>query len=276
MIDEVWSLVEVTVHEDVAEIVADRLWLLGVAAVEELPADAGFVRLRTNLGDHPSTVIAALHEEFPSAECEVVNVSRHVADTWREFVSPTWIDPDVVVVPAWLDPPVARHLIRIEPHDTFGLGNHPTTVLAARMILRHVSPGAHIFDFGCGSGVLAIVATLVEGTTCEVFDIAPGAQGVVERNLELNRIDSTRVRWADTLATMPDDCFDVVVANILAPVLREFAPEIIRVTRDDGVVILAGLRSEQVDDVARHYTQFSVSDVENLDGWSAVVLGRTS
>ena len=143
-----WTLVDFVVDITDAELVADTLWSLGVVAIEELNPSANMVTLRTSMGESPHDTIASLRETFPHVEVSTVEIDRAVADTWREFAEPTHVVDDVYLVPAWRDAPPGSRAIFIEPLDTFGLGNHPTTVLALRLALRCVQPRSTVFDFG--------------------------------------------------------------------------------------------------------------------------------
>jgi ribosomal protein L11 methyltransferase len=65
---------------------------------------------------------------------------------------------------------------------------------------------------------------------------------------------------------------DVVVANILAPVLIEQSDEINATVRPGGVVILSGMRNDQIDKVLKNFSQFIPIDTVEDDGWVAVAL----
>lgn len=250
------------------ELLADLLWSLGVVAIEEREATDGFVTLRTSMGDDFAGVceqILAIYSEVTITTCQI---DKAISDTWRTHALPTWITQNVVLCPAWLVSPVAQHSIYIEPADTFGLGNHPTTVLALRLGLRHCEKHARVFDFGCGSGVLGI--SLAKILECEslVFDIANHCESVVEIN---NRLNETHVSWHTDITNIT---VDFVFANILAPVLIAESSVIIGATKSDGRIVLSGMRDEQVLSVLNAFNTCKEIDRESIDGWTAVVLQK--
>lgn len=262
-----WSLVEfVTAPSDV-ELVSDLLWALGVVAIEELAEDDNSVILRTSVGESPVAAIEEVLQRFPEVTTRSVQISRSVADTWRVHATPTWVDNTIVLVPAWLTAPENSSSIFIEPADTFGLGNHPTTVLALRLALQHTSQDSTVFDLGCGSGVLGISLAKFRDCQVDVNDIAMNAQHVVQKNCEINEV--TTVSWSQWPSTRK---YDVALANILAPVLIAEASAITSALAVSGLLVLSGMRDEQVSAVLDHYPLFEEISRDSQDGWTAVAL----
>lgn len=262
MVDFVVDLTEV-------EIVSDLLWSLGVVAIEERSDSVGAVTLRTSMGEEPEHAIASVIEAFPEIAVTRIEINRSVADTWREHAVATWVNHSVALVPAWISAPENCTPIFVEPLDTFGLGNHPTTVLALRLALLHVADSSTVFDLGCGSGVLAIGLAVLKNCVCTAYDIADNAQKAVLDNSALNH--TTDVFWT---SGYPKEPSDVVLANILAPVLIQESEMISHATKNMGLVILSGMRTEQVERVVGEFANFTEIDRDHLEGWTAVVLQK--
>lgn len=262
-----WSLVEFVTNTADFELVSELLWSLGVVAIEELPENDNLVVLRTSVGEHPADSIERVQQIFPSVQTRLVSVPRSVADSWRQHATPTWVTKSVVLVPAWREAPTDSAAIYIEPADTFGLGNHPTTVLALRLALLHTPHQSSVFDLGCGSGVLGIALAKTHQCQVSMYDIADGAQWVVEENCRLNTV--TTVSWSCWPATQRHD---VVLANILAPVLIAEASAIADATKPGGVLVLSGMRTEQVGNVLEHYVGYTELSRDTQDGWTAIAL----
>jgi ribosomal protein L11 methylase PrmA len=264
-----WPMVDFTVLNSEVEIVSDLLWSLGVVAVEERVSSSTQVVLRTSMGDDPDHAIATVRDAFPQTTVERITIARSVADTWREHAVATWVNDDVALVPAWISPPDNCTPIFVEPLDTFGLGNHPTTVLTLRLALQHVTPESNVFDLGCGSGVLAVGLALLRQCTCTAYDIADNARKAVEMNSELN--DVATVTWIDGY---PQRESDAVLANILAPVLIEESHKISSATKSGGLLFLSGMRTEQVERVLQEFMLFKEISRDEIDGWTAVCLQK--
>lgn len=277
----------VTVPGSESELAADALWALGVQAVEERirpETDDGMVELWTSLGDDLDRVTREA-DAFPARwRWRVVEVDDAVVDTWREHAVPSWITPDLVVVPAWLadraelaDGPT---VVRIEPGASFGLGDHPTTVLSLRALSGVLWRGATVLDVGCGSGVLSVGAALCGAAYVEAIDISAAAVGITLENAERNgvagRIAASTRLLADVVGevTSGDDprTFDIVVANILAPVLVELADDLRAATAPDGVLIVSGILDNAHGHVLDALAPMQVVDRLTREGWAAVVL----
>lgn len=250
-----------------SELLADMLWSLGVVAVEERQASGDFVTLRTSMGKEHSISREHIEKSFPNVIVSVAHIDRSVADTWRAHAVSTWVNEDVVLCPAWVTSPDAPHVIRIEPADTFGLGNHTTTVLALRLGLRHCAPDSRVFDFGCGSGVLAIAMAKIRQCESFCFDIAHHAQEVVRANSELNDVQTTWHSKGELNA-------DLVFANILAPVLAAESATIKGSVHESGLIVLSGMRDDQVQQVLLSYSECNELEQESRDGWTAVILRK--
>lgn len=268
----------VSVPATEVELASDALWGLGVVAIEErspMPASDATVELWTSLGDDADAVTRAA-EGFPARwRWHVVEVDEAVADSWREHAVEAWIDSQLVIVPAWreFDAPGGVTAVRIEPGATFGLGDHPTTVLSLRALRSSVLAGATVLDVGCGSGVLAITACVLGAARADAIDIAPAAVGITRSNAVANgvggRVDVSTRALADV-----DGSYDVVLANILAPTLVELAPDLVRVLAPDGVLIFSGVLADRYLHVVEALRPLQVVEVDAGSGWAAVTLRR--
>lgn len=258
-----------------AEMAADALWALGVAAVEERDEGRGTedhtIELWTSLGDDADAVTRAA-EGFPARwRWRVIELDPAVVDTWRQHAVPSWVATDLVVTPAWVDVEAGPdvQVVRIEPGATFGLGDHPTTVLTLRAVRRSLFPGATVLDVGCGSGVVAVTACLLGAARAEAIDIAPAAVTATVANAEANGV---RDRVHASLAPLADvrDTFDVVAANILAPTLVALSADLVRVVTSDGVLVVSGVLDERYDHVVAALQPLRLVDVDRREGWAAL------
>jgi ribosomal protein L11 methyltransferase len=265
----------VTVPAAEAELAADALWALGVVAVEERAGADGAVELWTSLGDDPDVVSAAVAGLSSSWQCRTASVDETVADTWRQFAAPVWVDDDLVVCPAWLTETFGDDVtvVHIEPGSTFGMGDHPTTVSSLRAMRRRLRPDDTVLDVGCGSGVLGVAAVLLGASAAHGIDISPAAVPTTTANAVRNGV-ADRVTAATTPLADVQGAYDLVVANILAPALVELSADLVRVLAPGGSLVISGILADRHDHVLAALAPLDVVQVDEMDGWVAVTLQR--
>lgn len=268
----------VTVPAGEVELASDALWALGVAAVEERdptggPTEDHFVELWTSLGDDLEAVARAA-EAFPARwRWHTVELDASVSESWRAHAVLTWVERDLVVVPSWLDVDVPDSVIRvdIDPGASFGLGDHPTTVLSMRMVRRMWWPEATVLDVGCGSGVLSVLAAQLGAPYVEAIDISAAAIGATRANAERNGVAGI-VDASDRPLADVEGPFDLVVANILAPTLIDLATDLRRVVAPGGALIISGILLASHGHVLEALAPMQAVDTISRDGWAAVLL----
>ncbi len=260
----------VSVSVDELELAADALWSLGVGAIEERVA-ADHVDLWTSLGDDAEAVTDAAAQRLAAWNWRFVEVDEAVADTWRKHAEPVWIDTDLVICPAWVSFDAAPDVtvLRIEPGSTFGLGDHPTTILSISAIRAAISDGVTLLDVGCGSGVLGVVACVMGASAVRAIDIAPASVPTTRANAAANGV-ADRVHVSTTPLAEIDGRFDIVVANILAPTLIDLADDLRRVVAPAGVLIVSGVLADHHDHVDAALLPMRRTRRDTLDGWAAI------
>ncbi len=163
------------------------------------------------------------------------------------------------------------------PSRAFGDGSHPTTRLSAGavdLICRTQRP-QQVLDVGTGTGVLARIALARGVRRVVATDIDPAALTAARNNTALDRHD------ADLLITdaAPDAVggpFQLVIANIIEPVLLELAPLLSRALEPGGVLLLSGFMVSQAPTVrAAFLAQGLTQKIQaELEGWALLQLTR--
>ena len=266
-----------TVPASEAELASDALWALGVAAIEERGGTSGteddLVELWTSLGDDAPAVAHAA-EAFPARwRWKVIELDPSVTETWRAHAHASWIEKDLVVVPAWLpfeDPP-GTTVVRIEPGATFGLGDHPTTVLCLRALRAALPPGGSVLDVGSGSGVLAVAAAVFGAGRVAGIDISPATPAVAAANAAANGVGE-RVEVTTTPLADVDGTYDVVLANLLAPTLLALADDLVRVVAPGGALVISGLLADRYEHVVAALAPLQSVERRTKEGWTAITL----
>jgi len=101
----------------------------------------------------------------------------------------------------------------IQPKMAFGTGHHATTFQVIQMMEHLPLQKKKIFDYGCGTGILAILAAKLGANTIDAIDIDEWSKENTEENATLNQIKNIDV-WRGDLTTLHDRCYDCILANI--------------------------------------------------------------
>jgi ribosomal protein L11 methyltransferase len=199
-------------------------------------------------------------------------------DVWKQFFRATRIGKHFVVRPSWDQGAVeaADHVIELDPGRAFGTGAHPSTKLVIAAIERLYDEGARIgrfLDLGCGSGILAIAASLLwpaaEGLA---LDVDPEATACTAENLDRNHV--TTVRPDEGSLAEVGGTFELIMANIQADVLDLLAPSFTSRLAPDGRLVLSGLLATDVDAILARYGGLGFVLLERTDDgeWASLAL----
>jgi ribosomal protein L11 methyltransferase len=188
--------------------------------------------------------------------------------SWKQHWQADPVGRRLLILPAWLELPpehADRLVIRMDPGSAFGTGSHPTTRLCLEAIEelaeRPVSAGSalpgssaglkglRVADLGCGSGILGVAALLQGAASVAAADTDSLAVRATRDNAAVSgfsaqlQVDLGSVeRLAELLEGRPAD---LLLCNILAPVIEALCPAFHTVLAADGLGLLSGLLVEQ-------------------------------
>jgi ribosomal protein L11 methyltransferase len=180
------------------------------------------------------------------------------------FGSRLWICPhhETVAEPA-------AAVVYLDPGLAFGTGTHATTRLCLEWLDAHVTAGARVVDYGCGSGILALAAIKLGAAHAFCFDIDPQALIATADNAQANALEDQVTVCAD--AALLPAANDVLIANILAAPLCALAARFARLLRPGGALVLAGLMEDEAFEVTRaNGACFDMQPCGKRAGWVAL------
>ena len=187
---------------------------------------------------------------------------------WLKDFGPMQFGERLWIVPGDEElPPGDAVVVRLDPGLAFGTGTHPTTALCLEWLDGLDINGKTVLDFGCGSGVLSVAACKLGAILVEGIDIDLQAVTASRQNAERNNVTSQ----FNAGTTISDEArqFDVVIANILAGTLIEYAAFIRDKVKAGGKLALSGVLSEQVDAVRDAYDKwFKFEPPAVQDNWA--------
>lgn len=203
-------------------------------------------------------------------------------NNWKEFFHQFYVD-DILIKPSWEEvKPEDREklLIQIDPGTAFGTGMHETTQLCIRQLRKFLTPETELLDVGTGSGILSIISLKLGAKHAVGTDLDPCAVEVVRENMEVNGIDPASFEMMiGNIITEKEiqdrvgyECYDIVVANILAEVLVPLTPVILSQLKPGGVYITSGIIDDKEDLVVETVKQcgLTVLEVTHQGEWVSV------
>jgi ribosomal protein L11 methyltransferase len=216
------------------------------------------------------------------------------AHAWRRQYHVQRIGRRIVIVPAWDEytPRPEQVVIRLEPGMAFGTGLHPTTRLCLKALEKHLLPGGEVLDVGTGSGVLAIAAARLGARSVLALDADLCAVNVARENVAMNGVaGQVTVRHGtlpgsrtvpsyylagEALELLNAGQFDLVLINILAPVIVSLAPDLAARLTPSGKVIASGLIDSQEEEVTGALRAEGLQVTERMQekDWIALVAQR--
>lgn len=237
----------------------------------ELPPDDGTAKVSFYLEDlsELERILRDIEEGLDDLS-QFVNVGERTITTsetedkdwinnWKQYFKPFTVD-DILIKPTWEEIPEAHKeklLIQIDPGTAFGTGMHETTQLCIRQLRKYVTEESAVLDVGTGSGILGIAALKLGAKNVFGTDLDENAIVAVGENLEANDISSDLFKVVQ--GNIIDDseiqeqagleCYDIVVANILAPVIIMLQGEIAKHLKHGGIFITSGIINMKEQDV---------------------------
>ena len=295
-----WTEIVIEIARDHAEALSDALMEVGALSVSVEDADEGTDQERplfgepgmepteaawdhsrvvalTNEDDDQAAIVAAAAEQIKLATLPKFTTRKVEEQDWVRLTqsqfAPIHIGKNIWVVPSWHEAPDPDGLIlELDPGLAFGTGSHPTTRLCMEWLEANPAPGKTVLDYGCGSGILAMVAKKVGAGEVVGVDIDPQAIESAADNAERNKCE-IEYFLPDTFAQSKhaEQKFDIVVANILSSPLKLMAPMLSGRVAPGGALILSGVLARQAEEVAAAYAPFIKLGVwAEQDGWVAL------
>jgi ribosomal protein L11 methyltransferase len=189
------------------------------------------------------------------------------------------VKPDIYIVPSFeidqfLPTSKGKLYIEMDPENAFGTGQHQTTKLCLTNIheLMAKTPVLNGLDVGTGSGILAILMKKLHAQVVKATEVDEDALITAEKNAVKNGVDIITLQ-VDEHHIYEQNTFDLVVANILAPVLIDMADNLCGCLKQGGYIILSGILAEQANAVINEFTNRNLKLIKHdlMDDWCALV-----
>jgi len=254
-------------HQEQFEMLVAQLSELGFDGFNEEELSVGIndgVQMANELGKgagHCKTYILATEYEANNIEIELNNIfKQHILTysksvikeqnwnaVWESNFEPVRID-DFVGIRAHFHPhfePTLQHEIKITPKMSFGTGHHATTFSVIQLMEGIDFKGKSVYDFGTGTGILAILAEKLGAANVLAVDNDDWCIENARENIQNN--DVQRIRVKKVVSALQNELFDVILANVNRHIIEANLDEITQSAKSDTMLVLSGLLIEDHD-----------------------------
>ena len=177
------------------------------------------------------------------------------------------------IYPSWFDAKEDRINIKIDPALAFGSGHHATTYSCLEAIGERVQGDERVFDVGCGSGILGLACNKL-GATVDLCDTDPLSVQSTKENFKLNTATYNNI-WTGS-AKSAEGQYDIVIANIIADVLKFISSDLKKVTKSGGTLILSGILDKKLASVLPAFMDLKLIEEKQKDEWVTLVYHKES
>ena len=202
-------------------------------------------------------------------------------NNWKNFFSSFYIE-DLLIKPTWeeLKPEdEGKPVIEIDPGISFGTGKHETTQLCIKQLIKYVRGNGEytpewknprVLDVGCGSGILSIVALKLGASEVVGTDLDADCMISTRDNMKVNKLDEklgtfyvgNLISDKELQEKVGTECYEIVVANILADVIIPMASVIPARLKKGGYFITSGIIDFKENEVKEEIEKAGLEIVE--------------
>jgi len=173
-----------------------------------------------------------------------------------------------------VEKPYEYNLI-IEPQMSFGTAHHETTACMLELMLDIDFKNKSVLDMGCGTGILAIFASLKKASRVVAIDNCSWAAQNTRHNMALNGVGNVEVMEGDA-GNIPQEKFDCILANINRNVLLEDIPKYFNYQSQNGLLFLSGFLQNDLESIQNMLASLGYANVHKIveNDWVAAVFQR--
>lgn len=198
---------------------------------------------------------------------------------WEENFQPIIVG-DFCSVRASFHAPIAgvKHDLIIDPKMAFGTGHHETTFMMMQLMEKIDFSAKNVLDYGCGTGILAILAEKLGATRLDAIDIErPSYESTVE-NAEINQCGqiTTFHGTLDAINDVKTGSYEVILANINRNVILASLPRLAELLAPTGILLLSGILQQDEEIVLEHIeaAKLTFDELKNEGKWLALQVSK--
>jgi ribosomal protein L11 methyltransferase len=248
-----------------------------IAALSEQGVE-GFEENETTLkafvseADYQAVAIAEVLQQFGiTSEMETIAPTNWNAQ-WEADFEPVVINEFCTIRAHFHTLPITtQHEVIITPKMSFGTGHHATTHLMVAQMQYLDFKNKTVFDFGTGTGVLAVLAEILGASSVVAIDNDEWSFENTQENIGLNNCSKISVSMNSIESISAT--FDIILANINRHILLAYMDKMYQMLHSGGVLLMSGLLVDDEAMVVASATTagFAVQQVDLRNNWIAIL-----
>lgn len=197
------------------------------------------------------------------------------AESWKKYYKPIKIGERILIKPSWEEYSLDENdiLIELDPGMAFGTGTHETTMMCTEALEKYVKSGDTVYDIGCGSGILSIVAAKLGAEKVVGVDLDELCVKVSNENIKINHVEEIVEIKKGNLLDVVEGKANIIVSNIIAEIIAGMTKDLKTYLKDDGIFITSGIIVEKIELVEKALLEngFKILDIRKLNGWACII-----
>lgn len=196
---------------------------------------------------------------------------------WESSFEPVFINNQVVIkAPFHQIEQTLPYTITIQPKTSFGTGHHQTTNLMVQLMLVLDFKNKAVFDYGSGTGILAIFAAQLGAASISAIDIDNWAAENTIENMRLNNITGIAFTQSNLQQFEPTLAFDTILANINKNILLDSFERLSTMLKPGGQLLISGFYETDLAVLKEKAAQFGLPLKKwlVLEDWCAAMLQK--
>lgn len=190
---------------------------------------------------------------------------------WESNFQPVEVD-NFCAVRADFHEPIngVAHEVVITPKMSFGTGHHATTYMMLQQMRKIGFHNKSVFDFGTGTGILAILAKKLGAGAVTAIDVDDWSIENAAENFERNQVTGVNLYQS---SKVPEERFDVILANINKNVILQNATALKNAVADKGLLLVSGLLKTDKEEILSAFRKLNMKHLTILDrqNWISVL-----
>jgi ribosomal protein L11 methyltransferase len=223
------------------DLLINALGEVGFDTFEEIEAGFKAYIPETDFNEDAITEALTPYRDIFDFNYEVALIpQKNWNEVWESNFEPIAIGDAVFVRATFHEPrPEFKYEIIIDPKMAFGTGHHQTTAMILQLMLENNFAGKKVLDMGCGTGILAIMASKLGAANIAAIDYDPVCYESTIENSQLNHITNI-TSLCGSKEAIPNEQYDTILANINRNILIDQMSRYAEALKAGGEIYFSG------------------------------------